>query len=161
VTEGNATAVAAVIAAVVSIITLVVSSLAASRSEIRAAHRQVLAPYLETLSENLYTIIAGVVVMRKRSLADQDVREWQTRAKGAGKQVDATRRKVRYFLPGLEEGLRQLVVASDHVATIASIPGDYADKLITAYQRLSRQIDAAVRRSYRRVCLRESTDDGG
>jgi len=108
VTEGNATAIAAAIAAVVSIITLIVSSATASRSQVRAAHRQVLAPYLETLSENLYTIVAAVVVMRKRSLDNQDVQEWHSRAKEAGKHVDEARRKVRYFLPGLEEGFRQL-----------------------------------------------------
>jgi hypothetical protein len=148
--QGLATAVAAVIAAFVSIVTLIVSAVAAGRSEIRAAHREVLAPYLETLSESLYTIVAAVVVMRKRSLGNQEVGEWQTRAKEAGKRVDDTRRKVRYFLPGLEEALRQLVLASDHVATITPIPGDHADKLVRGYQRLSGRVDVAIRASYRK-----------
>jgi ABC-type nickel/cobalt efflux system permease component RcnA len=148
--QGLATTIAAIIAALVSIVTLVVSSVVASRSEVRAAHREVLAPYLEKLSENLYTIVAAVVVMRKRSLANQDVGEWQTRAKEAGKLVDDTRRKVRYFLPGLEEALRELILASDHIATIAPIPGDHADKLVRGYQWLCGRVDSSIRASYRR-----------
>jgi len=146
---GIATALAAVIAAVASIISLAINLSANKRAEMRAAHRQAISPYLPELSDDLHTIIAGVVVMRKRVARGADVKQWQEQSKAAGQRVDAVRRKTTFLLQGLDHPLRQLALASDHVATYKDIPNSNADELVAAYQKLGDRIGAVLASNYR------------
>jgi hypothetical protein len=146
---GIATVRAATLAAFVSFVTLLVTIVVSWRAEGRSAHRAILAPYLEKLSEDIYTVIACVVIMCERSELGQDTKEWQDRAKTSGKRIDETRRKVRYYLPGLDSGFRQLSLASDHIATLIPIPGDASDVLLRAYQVLAKRINETIKVSYR------------
>jgi len=183
---GIATAIAAVVAAIASLLTLVFTLRANRRAEMRAAHREVIAPYLKTLSEDIHSVIAGIVVLRKRMVkiqlteaaherertadvgldeavikrrelaredqlkrARQQAVKWQDQAKAAGGRVDAVRREIRIVLPGYEQPLRQLALASDHVATYKALPDTNVDELIKAYQQLDKRISSALMRTYR------------
>ena len=183
---GIATAVAAAVAAISSFLTLGFSLRSNYRAEMRAAHRQVIAPYLKTLSEEIYNVIAGIVVLRKRMVkiesieaahdqeraadvsldgavnrerelareeqiqsARQRAVKWQDQAKVAGLRIDEVRREIRIVLPGYEQPLRQLALASDHVATYKSLVGTNVDELIGAYQKLDKRVSSALVRTYR------------
>jgi hypothetical protein len=147
---GVATALAAIIAAVASIISLAVNLSASKRAEMRAAHRQAISSYLAGLSDDLHTIIAGVVVMRKRVARGADVTRWREQSKRAGQRVDRVRRKTTFLLAGLDHPLRQLALASDHVATYKDIPNSNADELIAAYRKLGDRISRALASNYRK-----------
>ncbi|CAN5521392.1 hypothetical protein BH09ACT4_BH09ACT4_12510 [soil metagenome] len=116
----------------------------------RAAHRQIIAPHLEPISEDVHEIVAGIVVMRKRTVQDSDATEWQKRSKDAGLRLDATRRKVQYTFPDLNGAFRELSRASDHVATYKNLPGTNVDRLVKAYQQLANRVNKSVASSYRR-----------
>lgn len=183
---GLATAAAAVVAAIASLSTLLFTLLANRRAEMRAAHREVIAPHLEALSREIYNVIAGIVVLRKRMANIQSMEEahardragdvsrdraavreiesarknqvirarqqavkWQDQAKKAGVRIDAVRRKIRIVLPGYEQPLRQLALASDHVATYRALPNTNVDELVEAYQELDKRISSALVRTYR------------
>lgn len=141
---GVAAAVAAGIAAVASIISLVVNLSASKRAEMRAAHRQAISPYLTVLSEDLHTIIASIVVMRKRVALGAEVKQWRDQSKEAGLRVDVVRRKTTFLLSGLDHPLRQLALASDHVATYKAIPDSNLDELVLAYRTLGDRIGRAL-----------------
>lgn len=144
-----ATTIAAGIAALVSIITLIVTAVVDRQASAKAAHREIVATYLVELSEDIYTILASIDVMEKRSVRGQSVVDWHLRAKEAGQRVDSTRRKIRYFLPGVDEALRELRTAGDHMATVVNIEGNYSGKLLAKYAGLATSLNAAIRVSYR------------
>jgi len=146
---GVSTALAAIVAAVASLLSLLFTVLASKRSELRVAHREIVRPYLEQLSDDVHTVIAGVVIMRKRAASESDVTAWQAKAKQAGRRIDDVRRKSRYVLPGLDAAFRQLALASDHVATYGTLAGTNADLLVSAYQVLADRVERALRRTYR------------
>ncbi len=146
---GVSTALAAIIAAVASLLSLIFTIRASKRSELRVAHRESVKPYLEQLSDDVHTVIAGVVIMRKRAALDSDVTDWQLKAKQAGSRIEDVRRKSRYVLPGLDAAFRQLALASDHVATYKKLAGTNADALVSAYQILADRVNRALRRTYR------------
>ncbi|WP_047688809.1 hypothetical protein [Kocuria sp. ZOR0020] len=147
--QGLATTIAAGIAALVSVVTLVVTAVMDRQASAKAAHREIVAPYLVELSEDIYTILASIDVMEKRSTLGQSVVEWQEKAKTAGQRVDGTRRRIRYFLPGVDDALRELRTAADHMATVVNIEGTYSGKLLAKYSGLAASVNAAIRVSYR------------
>lgn len=164
---GVATTVAAVIAAVASIVSLVVNLSASKRAEMRAAHREAIAPYLKDLSEDMHTIVAGIVVMRKRVALGADIKQWRDKSKEAGSRVDVIRRRTTFLFSGLDHPLRQLALASDHVATYKEVPDSNVDDLVQAYQELSDRVSRALSRNYRtgtptgwfeRLMLRRAAD---
>lgn len=116
----------------------------------RAAHRQAVSPYLTELSDDLHTVIAGVVVMRKRVARGADIKQWQAQSKEAGRRLDVVRRKTTFLMAGLDHPLRQLALASDHVATYKDIPDSNADELVKAYQTLGDRVSRALTRTYRK-----------
>lgn len=146
---GSATTIAAGIAAVASIVTLVLTLRAGARSEMRAAHREAIRDHLEDLSENIHTVVAGVVVMRKRAAAGSDVGNWQEKAKSAGTAIGSVRRRTSYLLPHLGSSLRHLELASDHVATYGALPGTNVNELVSEYQALSDLLNSELARTYR------------
>jgi hypothetical protein len=97
----------------------------------------------------VHTVIAGVVIMRKRAALESDVTNWQSKAKQAGSRIDDVRRKSRYVLPGLDAAFRQLALASDHVATYKTLADTNADALVSAYQVLAERVNRALQRTYR------------
>lgn len=146
--QGVAATLAAGIAAVASMITLLLNLRASSLSAMRAAHRDAIREHLEKLSENIHTVVASVVVMRKRTEQGSDVRAWQEKGKNAGLAIGEIRRRTIYLLPRLGSALRHLELASDHVATYGSLPGTNVDQLIAEYQQLSDRLNSELARTY-------------
>lgn len=146
---GVATTVAAVIAAVASILSLVINLSASKRAEMRAAHREAISPYLKDLSEDMHTIVASIVVMRKRVALGVDIKQWRDRSKEAGSRVEVIRRQTTFLFSGLDHPLRQLALASDHVATYKDIPDSNVDELVNAYRALSDRVSRALSKNYR------------
>ncbi|MFT8787387.1 MAG: hypothetical protein ABF806_02370 [Bifidobacterium psychraerophilum] len=145
---GIAIVLAAILAALVSLVALIVTVVVSWRAEddLRTA---ILALYLEKHSEDVYMVIACVLIMCECSENGQDTKKWQDRVKTAGIRIDETRRKVCYCLPGFDSGFRQLSLASDHIATLIPIPGDASDMLLRAYQVLTKRINESITVSYR------------
>lgn len=147
--SGIATALAACIAAIASIVTLTVTLRATRRAEMRAAYREALQPILSELSGHMHSIVAGIVVMRKRVQRDADVSQWQAQAKQGGVALDEIRRQSGYILPEFDQPFRQLALASDHVATYKNIPDSNIEQLLAAYKALADGVNGALARSYR------------
>lgn len=110
--QGLAATLAAGIAAVASVATLLLNLRASSRSAMRAAHRDAIRDHLENLSENIHTVVAGVVVIRKRTEQGSEVPTWQEKGKTAGSEIGGIRRRTTYLLPRLGPAMRQLELAS-------------------------------------------------
>lgn len=146
--QGLAAALAAGIAAIASVLTLVFNLRASSRSAMRAAHRDAIRVHLESLSENIHTVVASVVVMSKRAELGSDVRNWQEKGKAAGAEIGSIRRRTAYLLPRLGPAMRQLELASDHVATYGSLPETNVSQLIAEYQQLSDRLNDKLARTY-------------
>jgi hypothetical protein len=146
----HATMIAALIAAAASFVSLLINLRAGKNGEMRAAHRATIAPYLEGLSEDIHEVVAGVVLVRKRRTNNQtDVTQWLAVSKAAGERLKVTRQKTTYILPGMGEALRELSLASDHVATYKDVSGTNADELVAAYQALADRLNKAIEASYR------------
>lgn len=146
-----ATAVAALVAALASIVSLFFTIRAARFSEMRIAHRKAIEPYLVSLSTDIHEVIAGIVVARKRIEAGQeDAAKWIRKSQDAGDRLKITRKKTLYFLPKLQDSLRELSLAGDHIATYKNLSNTNVDQVVSAYRTLSDRTNKAVELSYRR-----------
>lgn len=148
--QGVATTGAAILAAIASLVSLVLTIRAGRQSEMRVAHRARIDIYLTELSEDIHTVIAGITIIRKRVAIGSDTSQWQATAKSAGNRIDIIRRRTRYVFEGFDESLRQMALASDHIATYKDLPNTNVEDLLKAYKVVSDQLNKALARQYRR-----------
>jgi hypothetical protein len=149
VTTQTATLVAAVIAASATIITLILDVAMARGAEARAAHREVLAPHLAAIGEGVHQVLAGAVILHRRAKQGQSPGAADRKAGTTGAALlKELRLKVKYPLAGIEEPLRTLSRAYDWAQTFKG--DESGDAFIEAAQKLGREVDSVIARSYSR-----------
>lgn len=147
-TREDATLIAAGIAAAASLAKLVTDALSARGSATRAAHRGVLEPHLANLATSIHGSVAGAKIVHDRAKEGQAPGNAMKNAQAAAADLKRHRLEVKYALPGLGDPLGTLTRAADW---IANVKGEEAgDSLIECLQHLSRMVDDAITRSYRR-----------
>ena len=144
------TLVAALIAAVGSVtgvlLQVVLQTFASRSSEMRAAQRITLQPYLARLASALHQVIAISDIYMKR-YPRQDVDGWREKGKQVQEKLKKLRWEVRYFLWGLDEGLRTMSHFFDWVTHLQDYP-DKAEYLLKQGDELRRALDDAIRNAY-------------
>ena len=139
---------AALIAAAGSIVGVILQVFASRSSEMRAAQRATLRPYLARLSTNLHQVVAISNIYIKR-YPNHDVENWRERGKEAQEKIKELRWEVRYFLWGLDEGLRTMSHFFDWVTHLQDYP-DEAAQLLKRGDELRIALDNAIRNAYLR-----------
>jgi hypothetical protein len=147
-TTQDATLIAAAIAAVASLAKLIADALSARGTATRAAHRTVLQPHLAGLATSIHGVVAGAVVAHRRLQEASAAGNALDNSRSAATALKTYRLEVKYALPGIEEPLRTLTRAPDWIATYKGDPS--GDGFVERLQRLSRMVDDAISRSYRR-----------
>jgi hypothetical protein len=176
ITAEEATLYAALIAAAISLITLVFTLMASRSTDLRAARRATLSTSFSELGALLYELVALSVKM-KQMKSGEKFDEVRKRAEAASEKIDDLRRKTRYPLWGLDEGLRTIRWVPVYIAHMKhERDGERARKIIELSTSLRETIDLAICYAYftgkpptriqklavwwRARCLRKYFDDG-
>jgi hypothetical protein len=147
VSEATATLAAASIAAVAGIATLVVTTVSAYRREMRDAQREALQPYLASLADAIHQTVATSFNQQKAKSAQSGERWWQ-QGKAAAKTLESVRLGVRYPLPGVDDGLRNLTRVPDWVAHRRGQAEN--DDVLKRADELARALHETIEASWRR-----------
>jgi hypothetical protein len=136
VTEGTATLAAAIVAAIAAVASLGVTTFSAYRREMRNAQRDALQPHLASLANAIHQTVATSFNQQKAQ-SPAVAERWRSRGKESAKTLESVRLAVRYPLPGLDEGLKNLTRVPDWVAHRRGQPSvgellAHADSLATA-----------------------------
>ena len=105
--QGDATLLAAVIAAVLSVVSLFVSAHFSRQSDLRSTRRNALASEFTDLGNKLYQLVALSVKM-SQCKTDASFAATRTQADTVAKEIDQIRLKTRYPLWGLDSGFRTI-----------------------------------------------------
>lgn len=143
------TLVAAFVAAVASLASVVINVLNQRGSEFRTAHRYLMAEYLEEIGRAIHESVATTYVLARKASDGGNVRGWRERADSATAELAELRRRARYSLWGIDEGLRDLSRLSSWVAHNHSYP-DNAERILEAADSLRMALDEAIRSSYKK-----------
>lgn len=136
--RGEATLIAALVAASASVLKLILDHY----SEGRANQRELLQPLLTELGEAIYGIVATSVVMSKTK-SDEAFTNASGKAEEEQRKLKALRPKLRYPLWGVDEGVRVLTRLPDWVSHARSNPKklqkllDQADALRSAIDKVA------------------------
>ncbi|MBB5208036.1 hypothetical protein [Chiayiivirga flava] len=105
--QGDATLLAAAVAAVFSVVSLFVSAHFARQSDLRSTRRTALANDFTELGNKLYQLVALSVKM-SQCKTDATFAATRTQADAVAKEIDQVRLKTRYPLWGLDSGFRTI-----------------------------------------------------
>jgi len=143
---GQATLVAALVAAIASIFTLVINIRAASSAEMRLAHRQALEKYVHELSGAIHSTIATANILTKAK-TEPALQNWRDRADEAQAKLKELRILLRYQLWGITDAIGTLSRLPDWVENSRRFP-EHSQKVFSKGRALGRHIDIAIRNSY-------------
>jgi hypothetical protein len=145
-TSELATLLAAGIAAIASLTTLFVSVFAKRRVELREAQRSALEPLVVDLGSCLYSVVA---MSKRLGMAKDDgrYRENKERATESARELDLLRRRVRYTLWGLNDGLH-LIGLVPRWAELTRGNEAATKELISRATILRLAIDSEIRKCY-------------
>jgi hypothetical protein len=159
-TGQTATLLAASIAACAAVLSLAVTTVATGRRERKAAereiqrerrevHRNALEPHLSDLAGGIHEVVATSFIQQKALTASKTgtARNWQERGLTARATLERLRRRVRYFLPGLDPGLKALTPLPNWVAHRSG--GVEAEELLSRADALARHLHQAIEDSWR------------
>jgi hypothetical protein len=133
------TLIAALIAASAAMATLVVNTVTATRRERRDTHRKAVEIELSDLADALHQVVA-TSYSQHRFLADGKIdsaKNWHDRGIVSKSNLDRLRPRVRYSIPGIDQGLRNLArlpswIANHKGRDTGALLLDRADTLATA-----------------------------
>lgn len=147
---GTATLIAASIAAVAAIASLVVNTVANRRAESRAVHRDLLKEHISQLGEAIHEVVALSSEQHKALTRSGPRRATKLRESGIEKarQLDRLRRKVRYPLDGLNDGLRNLARLPSWIAHLKG--NERGRELLTEARALADELHGGIAESWRR-----------
>ncbi|MEK9509442.1 hypothetical protein WI460_14695 [Gemmatimonadota bacterium Y43] len=145
-TSDDVTLIAAGIAATASLVALGFNIWNHRSSETRAALRVILAPVVDELGERIHEVVAMSTMMSKAD-SEQSRLKWREQAAAAAEKLKRARRRVRYSLWGLDEGLRTLARTPDWISHLSAAPVS-AKQLLDASGELAEALDEAVRSAY-------------
>ena len=148
-TKEELTLAAAAVAAGASLCSVLLGILGQKGAEFRAAHRQLMGEYLEDLGRVIHESVATTHVLVKKANHGGNVQGWRERADRATRELGEMRRRARYSLWGIDEGLRDLSRLSSWVAHNYSYP-EKAEKILDAAESLRSALDEAIRSSYKK-----------
>ena len=147
-TREEVTLVAAVVAAISGLISVAMSVWGQKNAEFRAAHRALMADYLEELGKAIHESVATTHVLVHKSNSGGNVDAWRKRAEKAKEELGGLRRRVRYSLWGIDDGLRDLTRLSSWVSHNKDYP-ENTKQMLSAAEGLRKSLDDAIRLSYR------------
>jgi len=140
---------AALIAFVASVVNIIVSVFSVRSVEKRRAHRELMTPYMCDLSESMHQMLAASDVHVKASQNGTLNTKWTRLASDSKKTIDESRRRLRYPLWGLDEGLRTLTRTMNWTCHLRSDETKVHTFLKKA-DDLKLALDYAIMRSYRK-----------
>lgn len=143
----SATLVAAALAAVASVLSILFKVLGQKNADMRAAHRDLMATYVEDLGRAIHESVATANVFISKIENGGNADAWRKKADTAKSDLATIRRRVRYSLWGIDEGLRDLTRLANWVAHCQDYPAN-ANKLLNAADQLREALDDAIRHSY-------------
>jgi hypothetical protein len=147
VSQGTATLAAAIVAAVAGVASLVVTTVSGYRREMRAAQRDALQPYLSSLADAIHQTVATSFNQQRASSA-QKAQRWREQGKKAATTLETVRLGVRYPLPGVDDGLRNLTRVPDWVAHRRGQTA--SDDLLNKADALAKALHRTIETSWRR-----------
>lgn len=125
---------------------LLVTTVAKLGEETRAANRELLVDELKNIGKAVHEIIA-LSHIQVKDLNKPIHAERYKKAADAAKRLKALRLEVRYTMPGLDDGFRDLSRLPDWVGH-AKVNTSVAEQLLARAKKLGRLIDVTVQRSY-------------
>jgi len=159
-TTQTVTLIAAGLAAFAAIVSLVVTTVATGRRERKAAaraaererrdvHRNALEPHLSDLAGAIHEVVATSFVQQRNLSEGRTVAaaNWKSRGSAAAGRLEPLRRRVRYFLPGLDPGFKSLIPLPSWVAHRGG--GADADELLARADALAKHLHQAIEDSWR------------
>jgi len=148
-TKEEVTLIAAVIAASASIFTIIMNLRAQKSSELRVSYRDSLEPQIAELGEALHEIVATTNIYLFKTKSNEAKQNWRQKHENARDNIKALRKKVRYQLWGIDEGLRAISRVGDH-ATHLTEDNVRASKLMEAATNLREKLDKTIKNCYQR-----------
>lgn len=139
-------AAAIVIAAVASGL---LGALVGYQRELHEAHRQTLGPHVADLGEAIHEVVALSNIVFKRTQQGRDLEDWLADAEAAAKDLKKLRRKLRYPLWGIDEGLRSLSRLPDWVGHVRHDQSK-SQRLLEDATNLSQALNRVIQKSYLR-----------
>ena len=141
--KGEATLIAALVAASASVLKLFLDYFSAGREN----HRELLQPLLMELGEAIYGVVATSNIISK-ARSDEAFSNASIKAKAEQKRLKDLRPKLRYPLWGLDEGVRVLTRLPDWVSHVRRSP-QKLEKLLKQADALRSAIDRVAFACYR------------
>jgi hypothetical protein len=153
-----ATLIAASIAAVAAITSLIVNVFVATRRERRDAHRKALEAELPDLADGLHKVVAASYTQHRQLAArkERSAANWRERGHAGAQQLHKVRPRVRYALPGVDLGLRNLARLPDWVAHHGGRPT--GEELLRHADALASCLHTAIEKSWRSGNAPQKTD---
>lgn len=143
------TLVAACAAAAASIVNAVLTIWAGRQGERRRQYRELLAPHVVEFAEHLHQIGASAQIIVKRLQLGQDTGNYLQRCKDACSGLDTLRRKLKYPLWEICEGIRVLTRLGGWLRHRLNRVED-ADRLVGQAEELRLALDLAVKGAFLR-----------
>jgi hypothetical protein len=146
----TATLAAAAVAAVAATLSLLVTTVAAYRREGREAQRAALQPHLAALADGIHQTVATSFTQQKALAAGSrdTAAKWRKLGQDASGELERIRLEIRYPLPGLDDGLRNLTRVP---AWVGHRKGQAdGDELLAKADALARALHRAIETSWRR-----------
>lgn len=146
----TATLAAAAVAAVAATLSLLVTTLAAYRREGREAQRAALQPHLAALADGIHQTVATSFTQQKvlATGSREGAAKWRKLGKDASSELERVRLEIRYPLPGLDDGLRNLTRVPDWVGHRKGHAD--GDELLAKADALAKALHRAIESSWRR-----------
>lgn len=146
----TATLAAAAVAAVAATVSLLVTTIAAYHREGREAQRTALQPHLSALADGIHQTVATSFTQHKALAAGSgaSAEKWRNLGKAAGAELERVRLEIRYPLPGLDDGLRNLTRVPDWVGHRKG--HEEGEELLSEADALAKALHRAIESSWRR-----------
>ena len=146
--QGDATLLAAVIAAVLSLVTLLISAYLAKVSDFRITRRSALTSDFTKLGAKLYEIIALSVKM-SQCKTDDSFASARSSADAVAREIDTLRLNTRYPLWGLDSGFRTIKWMPVYIAHMKDrLTEPRAKELLRLGTKLREAMDVAICQAY-------------
>lgn len=142
----EATLIAAIVAASATLLNLFLTLASKRGEEYRAAHRDLVADDLKGIGKAIHEVVALSTIQFKLIDSPQYPGKYKLASEAAAR-LKQKRMDVRYSLWGLDEAIRTLARLPDWIGH-AKLKPDFAAQIVSRGQRLSEEIDRAVRSAY-------------